>query len=493
MLTLTQIVHQVESKKRNTFEAECISIRNSSAMFQIIGTNVKSVVYAKDVAFARLNDLTQLFCEGDIYPITIYRIVHDETESGTRIRLFASLKPAFGTREEVVDNLRGETKWMPVVRNYIDGKTGVLVSPNVIAIEDFPEDSDKVAVYAQIKRVSERGKIRLHIVPTEEPCPYSGEGVLHRFFLESKKDMKDIPPYTDVAAFSKGLFLSRTVNQSGFDEDVDLSLYDSAEAVAYPQPQGRYNSYFLMQLVGKIKENGHALRTLELATRLFRGFYTAQMVKELEECDESESIITQAFWSELVANNIVAKTKIACGKNEIFSVFCNSLNFRCLAENSVPKFAEQMGKDADWILRGLSVNRVLLGMYKKDKSILNGIKRNWMVGKDLSDRHVPKFRALAIIEAKNLIIDSCRSTRKAESIAQKVIRINEVLKQVGGRKKIYIICRNEDIENRILKTLRDAKLQRVRAYTATDSSFEQVGEFRPVKAPSFFERLFGIK
>ena len=116
-----------------------------------------------------------------------------------------------------------------------------------------------------------------------------------------------------------------------------------------------------------------------------------------------------------------------------------------------------------------------------------------MVGKDLSDRHVPKFRALAIIEAKNLIIDSCRSTRKAESIAQKVIRINEVLKQVGGRKKIYIICRNEDIENRILKTLRDAKLQRVRAYTATDSSFEQVGEFRPVKAPSFFERLFGIK
>ena len=103
MLTLTQIVHQVESKKRNTFEAECISIRNSSAMFQIIGTNVKSVVYAKDVAFARLNDLTQLFCEGDIYPITIYRIVHDETESGTRIRLFASLKPAFGTREEVVD------------------------------------------------------------------------------------------------------------------------------------------------------------------------------------------------------------------------------------------------------------------------------------------------------------------------------------------------------------------------------------------------------
>ena len=301
-------------------------------------------------------------------------------------------------------------------------------------------------------------------------------------------------PYTDVEAFSKGLLLSRAVNHSGFDEDVDLSFCDSGEAVAYPQPQGRYNNFFLAQLIEKLKENGHAFRTLELAARLFRGFYTAQMVKELEECDESESIITQALWSELVANNIVAKTKISCGKQEVFSVFCNSLNFRYIAENSVPKLVDQMGKDSDWILRGVSVNRVLLKMYKKDKSILGNIKRNWMVGKDISDKHVPKFRALAIIEPLDMIIDSCRNKQKAESIAMKVIRIDEVLGQVGeGKKKVCVICRNEEIETCIRTILKSAKLKRVRVYTATDSVFEESGEFNPVKEPSFFAKLFGIK
>lgn len=490
-MTIFKIVETVEAKIQNTFEAEIVSVRPNSMMFQILDSDAKVLMFAKDVATVRLRDLTEVFREGDCFPITISEITKEPTETGTWIKLLATMKPTFGTRDEIIAKLGGNPRWMPVIRDYLGDKLCFLVSPNVISLEENVRDTEGDAIYAMVNRVSDRGKVRLRRAIPEGECPYSGEDTLRRFFFDCAKRIDDMDAYTDVEEFNRNLSISDAKHDTTFTEETDSSLYDPTRAIVYPQPQGRYNNLFLTKTVGIIRSCPESQRALEVETRLFRGFYTEHMIKELEEPGENGSVIDRKLWGDMVANNILAKTKIVCPDLEPLELYCNSINFRFIVENSVPKLAEQVTPDADWILRSLSVNRVLLKMYKKDKSIVNELRRNWLVSLDLNCKKSERFRALALLDKSKIIIDSCRSIEHAENIASKILRINHVLTQLHDKQTLYVLCRTTEIEDAIRKRISGAKLPRLTVYTATDKYYEEKGEFSPVGSIGLFARLFG--
>jgi len=449
--------------ERNVYEAEILEVRPSTILFKVVDSDAKALAHIKDISVVRLSDLREVFQPGEIWPIVIKDCTAEEMDGYTRIRMTAAMNPIFGNREHVMKQMGSLPMQLPICENKVDYNLCIALSPNYTAlIEDNKRFNNKESVLASIAFISERGKFRLNIHEEAVECCKTKNELMKELFNLYKIDISNLPTYIDIQAFRNqqiGLLPGNDNHTPCVKPDPELSILEPENCRVYPQHSMLRATEF-DTFIREIACNAKILKILDVADKLFY-YFTAEQLFNI--CNDKA--INHIFMNKMKSFELFSHTKITSANGKA-NVYTTAKNARHLSMRVMP-LRDQVTTDANWLLRHLSINKILLKLYKTDNTIINTVARNhfFVSGNE-------KFRALALIEKDKLIVDSIRSENDIETMLSKLIRMDAVFNALNDKYTVYITARTEFIENALRSHLENIVFSNIIIKTTNDISFE---------------------
>ncbi len=495
MLTYKELKENFEKKVQNVYNARIIGVYNNKLTFEILDSFIKCRVYVNDACVLRINDLNSVFRIGDIYPISIFKIEPIDCDGDyTTYKIFASLKPTWGTLNDV-ENYLSVGRYLPVLDSDIVSNKVVACSPNFISLIEYSRIiSGKKTILAQLKCITETKKIKLHI-SNDENLEDDSE-CLRNLFLDYKRDFSDMPAYIDVEEFNKSLKITKSKaiaeKKNGVENDEIVKL-NTTNTILLPSKNIEFvNKYLLINTVQRINENNNFKEVFKKVNVLFKGWFCATQLNKISDEYIDDSLLGCMVKSKLLNQKIL---KSNCVR---YKVYCPGENYKFLFENHniMPEHIYTNATLYD-ILKSLNVNEFVINMYVDNPSIINEIQRYKMFSADFTDKSCVRFRANAFLKDKKVIIESVKEIEDLEFICEKIKRIDTVLKQCNEECSVYVISLNSEIEDKLLECIHGDKFTNVRLFTTTEGEFKNsfiVREFKPVvsKQKIGYLKLFSL-
>lgn len=490
MLTYKELKENFEKKVQNVYNARIIGVYNNKLTFEIMDSFIKCRVYVNDACVLRINDLNSVFHVGDIYPISIFKIESVDCDGDyTNYKIFASLKPTWGTLDDV-ENYLSVGRYLPVLDSDIVSNKVVACSPNFISLIEYSRIiTGKKTILAQLKCITETKKIKLHI-SNDENVEDDSE-CLRNLFLDYKRDFSDMPAYIDVEEFNKSLKIIKSkvmaAEKHGVDNDEIVKL-NTTNTLLFPSKNIEFvNKYLLINTVQRINENSNLKETFKKVNVLFKGWFCAVQLNKISDEYIDDSLLGCMVKSKLLNQKIL---KSNCVR---YKVYCAGENYKFLFENhNLPEYIYTNASLYD-ILKSLSVNEIIINLYKNNPSVIDEIQRYKMVSADFTDKSCIRFRANAILKDRKIIIETIKEISDLEFLCEKIKRIDSVLKQCKDEYSLYIISSNSEIESKLLDNIQSERFTNVNVYTSTDDEFKNNLTVKPFKSTVSKQKIGYLK
>lgn len=481
------IVENWQKKARNVYSAEVEEVRASTVMFKILNSMLKVVIKVQDICVLRVSDLRTIFEPGEVFTIIITACKQFEEDGYLKTRFSASMLPTWGTRCDVMEKVYSKPMYLPVCENRPDYGVFVALSPNYNALLDYKYCRDRESIFAEVTTLTERGKFKLNVDTEAELCYQSRNELLKSLFQLYKRDVESMEAYIDVDEFKREHL---TIAPATISREISKSIishFNPEETVVQPQ-KSSFRLTSVEEFIRSLVCNEDILNTLGCASRLLY-YFTPDQLFALDE----KRVIDSTFIGNAKRNGVLCHSKLIAGEEK------TSLYAFAKTSNYIPgvrsvKLNDQVALDATWVLRCLSVNEVLLTLYKGDHSIVETVKRNWFFAFEEE-----KFRALGLIERDKIIIDSVRSEGEVAVMVDKLTRMNNIFKGLKDEQySVLITCRTEEIESVLRESIKSCSLSNLTIKTTNDVAFEESGVFNLVetkdakKRASFFEKLSSL-
>lgn len=487
VITREEIVENWQDKIRNVYIAEVDEVRQTTIMLKLLNSTLKVVISVKDICVLRVSDLRTIFESGEIFPIVITDCKQFEEDGYFKTRFCASMLPVWGTRDDVMERVYNKPMYLPVCENRPDYGVFVALSPNYKALVDYKYCRERQSIFAEVTTLTDRCKFKLNVDIEAEATSRSRNELIKSLFKTYKREIEAMESYIDVDEFRRKHL---TIAPATISHEVAKSViphFNPEETVIQLQ-KSSFRLTSAEDFIRSVVCNEDVLNTLGSASRLLY-YFTPDQLFALDE----KGVIDSTFIGNAKRNGVLCHSKLVTGEEKT-SLYAFSKNSNYIPGVRSVKLNDQVALDATWVLRCLSVNDVLLKLYKGDHSIVETVKRNWFFAFEEE-----KFRALGLIERDKIIIDSVRSEGELEVMVDKLNRINNIfqgLKEEGY--SVLITCRTEEIESVLRESIKSCSLPNLTIKTTNDEAFEEGGLMREVemershKRESFLKKLSSL-